>query len=80
MSISFHSLRPGIIEIFQYKDKVMTPEQAKDTLKLWGKIGIVLALIALFALAMDRCESKPSNESSHEWEEDDFEMQPVQKP
>ena len=58
----------------------MTSEQAKDTLKLWGKIGIAIALIALFALAMDKCESKPSNGSSYDWEEDDFDMQPVQKP
>lgn len=58
----------------------MTPEQAKDTLKLWGKIGIGLGPIILFAFSMDKCESKPSNGSSYEWEEDDFDMQPVQKP
>lgn len=57
----------------------MTPEEAKDALKLWGKIGIGLVIIMFFAFVMDKCESKTSN-GGYEWEENDFDMQSIQKP
>jgi hypothetical protein len=57
---------------------MMTPEESKENLKFLGKLFVGLMLVAFFAFAFDKCSSKSSG-SNYGWEEDDFDMQSVQK-
>jgi hypothetical protein len=58
----------------------MNSDQAKEILKQWGKIVIGLGIILLFTFAIEKCDSNQTNSSGYEWEEEDFDMQPVQRP
>jgi hypothetical protein len=57
----------------------MTGEEAKGVLKMWGKIIVGLAFISSLLFMFDKCESTSSIGSSIEYENDDFDMQSVQK-
>ena len=57
----------------------MTGVEAKGVLKMWGKIIVGFGFILLLLFIFDKCESKTSNGSSIEYENDDFDMQSVQK-
>lgn len=58
----------------------MKNDNYREILTHWIKIAQWLAVITFIAFMIDCCDSKKSNQNEINWQDDDFDMQSIQRP